>query len=97
MYSGLSERGDANGGRDLAEFVKWCCSEGAVTIVDCHTLTANPHELISMGKSVERYRLLEPLLPEVDLFFTSCDDALMSEKRHLPAPSLHKPKQTTPT
>ncbi|MGD8787309.1 MAG: PfkB family carbohydrate kinase, partial [Phycisphaerales bacterium] len=34
MYSGLSERGDANCGRDLAEFIKWCRSKNAVTIVD---------------------------------------------------------------
>ncbi|MHC4173114.1 MAG: carbohydrate kinase family protein [Planctomycetota bacterium] len=79
MYSGLSERGDANGGRDLAEFVKWCRSKGAVTIVDCHTLTGNPQELIKAGKSVEQYRLLEPLLPQVDLFFTSCDEAKLIE------------------
>jgi len=79
MYSGLSERGDANGGRDLAEFIKWCRSRGAITIVDSHTLTSNPQELIKAGKSVEEYRLLEPLLPEVDLFFTSCDEAKMIE------------------
>jgi len=79
MYSGLSERGDANGGRDLAEFVKWCRSRGAVTIVDSHTLTANPQELIAAGESVKEYKLLEPLLPEVDLFFTSCDEAKLIE------------------
>ncbi len=79
MYSGLSERGDANGGRDLAEFVKWCRSKGAVSIVDCHTLTGNPQELIKAGKSVEQYWLLEPLLPQVDLFFTSCDEAKLIE------------------
>ena len=79
MYSGLSERGDANGGQDLAEFIKWCRSKGAITIVDSHTLTSNPHELIKAGKPVQEYRLLEPLLPEVDLFFTSCDEAKMIE------------------
>jgi sugar/nucleoside kinase (ribokinase family) len=79
MYSGLSDRGDANGGQDLAEFVKWCRSRGAVTIVDSHTLTSNPQELIAAGKSVEQYRLLEPLLPELDLFFTSCDEAKLIE------------------
>ena len=84
MYSGLSDRGDANGGRDLAEFVKWCRGKGAVTIVDCHTLTANPHELIKSGKSIERYWLLEPLLPEVDLFFTSCDEAKLIENTLAP-------------
>jgi sugar/nucleoside kinase (ribokinase family) len=84
MYSGLSDRGDANGGRDLAEFVKWCRGKGAVTIVDCHTLTANPHELIMTGKSVEQYHLLEPLLPEVDLFFTSCDEAKLIENTLAP-------------
>jgi sugar/nucleoside kinase (ribokinase family) len=84
MYSGLSDRGDANGGRDLAEFVKWCRRKGAVTIVDCHTLTANPHELIRTGKPVEQYHLLEPLLPEVDLFFTSCDEAKLIENTLAP-------------
>ena len=84
MYSGLSERGDANSGRDLAEFVKWCRGKGAVTIVDCHTLTANPHELIKTGQSVEQYHLLEPLLPEVDLFFTSCDEAKLIENTLAP-------------
>jgi len=79
MYSGLSDRGDANGGRDLAGFIKWCRSNGAVTIVDSHTLTGNPGELIKTGKSVMEYRLLEPLLPEVDLFFTSSDEAKLTE------------------
>jgi sugar/nucleoside kinase (ribokinase family) len=79
MYSGLSERGDASGGRDLAEFIKWCRSKSAVTIVDSHTLTGNPGELIESGKPVEEYRLLEPLLPEVDIFFTSCDEVKLIE------------------
>jgi sugar/nucleoside kinase (ribokinase family) len=79
MYSGLSDRGDANGGRDLAEFTKWCRENGAVTIVDCHTLTGNPHELIEQGVAIMEYRLLEPLLPEVDIFFTSCDEAKLIE------------------
>ncbi|MGD2095668.1 MAG: PfkB family carbohydrate kinase [Phycisphaerales bacterium] len=79
MYSGLSERGDANEGRDLAEFIKWCRSKNAVTIVDSHTLTGNPGELIESGKPVKEYRLLEPLLPEVDIFFTSCDEVKLIE------------------
>jgi sugar/nucleoside kinase (ribokinase family) len=84
MYSGLSDRGDANEGRDLAEFVKWCRSSGAVTIVDSHTLTGNPHELIEAGAAIAEYRLLEPLLPEVDLFFTSCDEAKLTENTLAP-------------
>jgi len=84
MYSGLSDRGDANGGRDLAEFIKWCRSNGAVTIVDSHTLTGNPGELIKTGKPVGEYRLLEPLLPDVDLFFTSCDEAKLTENTLAP-------------
>jgi sugar/nucleoside kinase (ribokinase family) len=79
MYSGLSDRGDANEGRDLAEFIKWSRNNGAVTIVDSHTLTGNPQKLIKAGESVKEYRLLEPLLPEVDLFFTSCDEAKLIE------------------
>jgi sugar/nucleoside kinase (ribokinase family) len=84
MYSGLSDRGDANGGRDLAEFIKWCRSKGAVTIVDSHTLTGNPHVLIEQGIAVKEYRLLEPLLPEVDVFFTSCDEAKLIENTLFP-------------
>ncbi|TKJ35053.1 MAG: hypothetical protein CEE38_16485 [Planctomycetes bacterium B3_Pla] len=87
MYSGLSDRGDANEGRDLAEFVKWCRSSGAVTIVDSHTLTGNPHELIEAGTAIREYRLLEPLLPEVDLFFTSCDEAKLTENTLAPGRS----------
>ncbi len=79
MYSGLSDRGDANGGRDLAEFIKWSRQQGATTIVDCHTLTANPAELIESGAGVDKYNLLEPLLGEVDIFFTSCDEAKIIE------------------
>ena len=77
MYSGLSERGDADGGRDLAEFIKWCRNKGIVTIVDSHTLTADPQELINSSRPIDEYKLLEPLLPEVDLFFTSSDEAKM--------------------
>ena len=84
MYSGLSDRGDDNGGRDLAEFIKWCRGNGAVTIVDSHTLTGNPHTLIEQGVAVNEYRLLEPLLPEVDLFFTSCDEAKLIENTLAP-------------
>jgi hypothetical protein len=84
MYSGLSDRGDANSGRDLAEFIKWCREEDAVTIVDCHTLTENPHELIEQGVAIKEYYLLEPLLPEVDLFFTSCDEAKLIENALAP-------------
>lgn len=79
MYSGLSKRGDANGGKDLANFMKWCREQGCVTIVDSHTLAANPQELIAAGTAVEGYRLLEPLLPELDIFFTSGDEAKMTE------------------
>jgi len=77
MYSGLSKRADANEGRDLANFVKWCCNNGIITIVDSHTLTGNPQQLIAAGTPVAEYELLVPLLPEVDLFFTSCDEAKM--------------------
>ncbi len=84
MYSGLSDRGDANGGKDLADFIKWCRDNGAVTIVDSHTLTGNPHELIEQSVAIQEYRLLEPLLPEVDLFFTSCDEAKLIENTLAP-------------
>jgi len=84
MYSGLSDRGDANGGRDLADFIKWCRGRGSVTIVDSHTLTGNPHVLIEQGIAVKEYKLLEPLLPEVDVFFTSCDEAKLIENTLAP-------------
>jgi sugar/nucleoside kinase (ribokinase family) len=77
MYSGLSERGDANGGRDLAEFIKWCRDKGIVTIADTSTLAARPQEAILSGEPVSGYMLLEPLLPEVNIFFTSSDEAKM--------------------
>ena len=79
MYSGLSTRGDANNGRDLADFIKWCRAKGVVTIIDSHTLTPNPQQLIDSATAVPEYKLLEPLLPEVDLFFTSFDEARMIE------------------
>ncbi len=79
MYSGLSDRGDANGGSDLADFIRWCRDMGAVTIADSHTLTGDPHKLIAQGKAVKEYKLLEPLLPELDLFFTSSDEAKLIE------------------
>jgi len=77
MYSGLSKRGDANAGKDLADFIVWCREQGCITIVDSHTLCGNPHELIKRGASVPAYRLLEPLLGELDIFFTSVDEARM--------------------
>jgi sugar/nucleoside kinase (ribokinase family) len=79
MYSGLSERGDANEGRDLALFVKWCRKQGLITIVDSHTLTGKPRALLGRGAVVEEYRLLEPLLGELDIFFTSADEARLIE------------------
>jgi len=68
----------------LAKFIKWCQSKGAITIVDSHTLTANPADLIKTGAAIKEYRLLEPLLPEVDLFFTSCDEAKLIENTLAP-------------
>lgn len=79
MYSGLSDRGDANGGKDLADFMMWCRGQGCITIVDSHTLTADPQALINSGTPVDAYRLLTPLLPEIDIFFTSADEAKMIE------------------
>jgi len=84
MYSGLSERGDADNGRDLARFIAWCRARGCITIVDSHTLTAEPRRLIEAGTPVPEYRLLEPLLPELDIFFTSCDEAKLIENTLAP-------------
>ncbi|MEN6384521.1 MAG: carbohydrate kinase family protein [Phycisphaerales bacterium] len=77
MYSGLSDRGDANNGRDLADFMKSCRQKGIVTIVDSHTLTGNPQKLIAEKTSIPEYELLKPLLPQLDIFFTSYDEARM--------------------
>ncbi|MCE5340006.1 MAG: carbohydrate kinase family protein [Planctomycetaceae bacterium] len=77
MYSGLSDRGDASEGKDLANFIKWCRQKGIVTIIDSHTLTGNPQKLIEEKAVVPEYKLLEPLLPELDIFFTSYDEARM--------------------
>ena len=79
MYSGLSDRGDANGGRDLAAFIKYCRSLGSLTIADSPTFAANPQQVIDANIEVPQYRLLEPLLPELDLFFASYDEARMIE------------------
>ena len=77
MYSGLSTGGDANGGSDLADFMAWCRDNGIITIVDSHTLTGDPKQVIDSGSAVAEYKLLEPLFSEVDLFFTSSDEAIM--------------------
>ncbi|MHC4153710.1 MAG: carbohydrate kinase family protein [Planctomycetota bacterium] len=78
-YCGLSERADANEGIDLAEFVKWCRQRGIVTVVDTSTLAGNPQEVAQSGRRVLQYRLLKPVLPEVDVFFCSCDESRMIE------------------
>ncbi len=75
MYSGLSARADANGGKDLAVFIKWCRSQGCITLVDSATLAGDPKDLAGQGEAVDDYKLLIPVLPEVDLFFTSSDEA----------------------
>ncbi len=77
MYSGLSERGDARGGRDLADFAAWCRGRGSVVIADSHTLAGNPQTVIATGEAVPAYKLLKPLLSELDIFFTSFDEARM--------------------
>jgi len=80
MYSGLSDRADANGGKDLADFMRFCVQKGAVTIADSHTLTNNPQLLLDSDAKVEGYKILEPLLFELDLFFTSFDEARLIDQ-----------------
>lgn len=84
LYSGLSKRGDANEGKDLAEFMRWCRSRGAVAIADSHTLTGKPQHLIDSATPVAGYKLLEPLLPELDIFFTSSDEARLIQNTLFP-------------
>jgi sugar/nucleoside kinase (ribokinase family) len=79
MYSGLSDRGDANHGKDLANFMNWCRQKGIVTIADSHTLARDPEELIKDDATIEEYKLLESLLGELDIFFSSYDEARMIE------------------
>jgi sugar/nucleoside kinase (ribokinase family) len=76
-YCGLSDRADANEGRDLAQFLKWCRQRGIITVVDTSTLADNPQEVAQSGRRVPQYRLLRPVLPEADVFFCSCDEARM--------------------
>jgi len=90
MYSGLSDRGDANGGKDLAGFIMWCRKRQILTIADSHTLTADPQKLIDSGQTVNEYALLVPLLGELDLFFTSCDEAKLIENTLAPQRQWHK-------
>ena len=80
MYSGLSDRADANGGKDLADFIRFCSQKGIVTIADSHTLTNNPQLLLDSDSKVEGYKILEPLLFELDLFFTSFDEARLIDQ-----------------
>jgi len=75
MYSGLSDKGDANEGQDLADFIDWCRKKDIVTIADSHTLTGNPQKIITEGTPVTEYLLLKPLLSKVDILFTSSDEA----------------------
>ena len=75
MYSGLSTKGDANGGEDLAEFISRCRQAGCITLVDSVTLASDPRELSKRQTNIKAYNLLLPVLPEVDLFFISSDEA----------------------
>ncbi len=84
MYSGLSKKADARDGQVLASFIRWCRQQGIVTLVDSHTLAEDPSESISAGNKITGYRLLQPLLPELDLFFTSSDEAIMIANTLLP-------------
>ena len=77
MYSGLSERADRNGGRDLADFIQWGVEQDIITLVDTHTHTGKPKEAIKSGKALWQYSLLEPVLKAVDLFFCSYAEARM--------------------
>jgi sugar/nucleoside kinase (ribokinase family) len=80
MYSGLSDKADANGGKDLANFMRFCSQKGIVTIADSHTLTNNPQLLLESNAKVKGYKILEPLLFELDLFFTSFDEARLIDQ-----------------
>ena len=64
---------------NLADFMKWCRQKEIITMADSHTLTGNPEKLIASDALVKEYELLKPLLPELDIFFTSYDEARMIE------------------
>ena len=70
MYLGLSDSGDANEGNDLAKFMKYCKSLGIITIADTHTFD-DPDNL---GR-INPYESLENVLPTLDIFFSSIDEA----------------------
>lgn len=80
MYSGLSDRGDANNGQDLANFVRWCRENSKLTIADSHILVGKLKEAKDSEEGIAGYRLLEPLLKELDIFFTSSDEAELIAK-----------------
>ena len=76
LYSGISAKADANGGKDLAEALRICREEyGCVTIADTHTVCRDPREMVARKTPVPAYQLLQPLLPQLDIFFTSSDEA----------------------
>ncbi|MHB9071637.1 MAG: carbohydrate kinase family protein [Sedimentisphaerales bacterium] len=75
MYVGESKRADANEGKDLRNFLKYCQQEGAVTIVDSATFAEDPQKAIKSSQIVQEYKLLDNILENVDIFFTSYDEA----------------------
>ena len=60
--------------------MKFCAQNGAITIADSHTLTNNPQLLFKSDSQVAGYKILEPLLYELDMFFTSFDEARLIDQ-----------------
>ncbi len=72
-YSGLFGKGaDLKGGKKMRDGIKRIKKEiGSLVMVDTHTYT----------NALPKYDLLQPILPEIDLFFCSDDEAELIFKR----------------
>ena len=79
MYVGLMGQAD----RELPAFFQRCReSLGAITSADTYTVSQDPHRpLDARAKAASPYQLLRTVLPSVDVFFCSLDEA----KRIAPA------------
>jgi len=76
-YSGLSRAMDENNSRRLASLMQFCRESGYLTMADTHTYSPNPKEDIEARKVIPQYNLLESVLPHLDFFFCSQDEAMM--------------------
>lgn len=76
-YSGLSKAMDESNSARLAGLMELCRTKGYLTMADTHTYSANPKDDIDSGKRIPQYKLLTEVLPNLDFFFCSQDEAMM--------------------